>query len=65
MACCVLGRLGSHKLMKNTIRELGGLSQILRRLKAARSDSHDLRESIVRAISILVLDSEVNQNFVR
>ena len=64
MACQLLGRLSHNKLMKNSVREQGGITQMLKLLQKP-STGHALSETIVQALTILVVDNEVNQDHIR
>lgn len=63
-ACLLLGRLGQIKLIKNSIREQGGLAQMLRHLQGASCPPR-LVQVIVEALKTLVIENEINQDYIR
>ena len=60
VACNVLSSLSGNEVGKNAVREQGGSKQLLR-LLGKQNIEPSLATSILRAITILVTDSEANQ----
>lgn len=60
----LLGRLGHNKAVKNTARETAGIAQLLKLLQKP-STAPGLAEAIVQALTVLVVDNELNQDHVR
>ena len=63
-ACRLIGRLGHNNLIKNSIRELGGLAQLLRQLQEDTCPPQG-RQVIIQALTSLVIENEINQDYVR
>lgn len=64
MACQLLGRLGHNPSIKDSVREFLGVIHMLKLLKKS-STSARLAEVILQALTILLVDNEVNQDQVR
>lgn len=64
MACQLLGRMGHNKMIKNSMREHAGIVQMLKLLQK-KGTAPGLLETIVQALTILVVENEINQDYVR
>ena len=63
-AARLLGRLAYHDHNKNALRDSGAITALLKILRLSKTPP-GLQETVAQALTILAVNNEVNQDFIR